>query len=193
MAKRSRSAAEAVQLTPDTFDAPQLPDVTPPQRPEIVQPQAPESPQLSAEPPAAEPSVRQWRANPYPLKMVNLEGYKVQLQESRPQKERAGTEDDPSRPRHKARWEIQIKLGSGTQVEMPSADIRDYIKSHKLDVVNREGEVKQVQLFKWNDQDRAWGMEIDYNTPRASREKAYAVYDEVVKRVAEERGVGRAR
>jgi len=76
---------------------------------------------------------------------------------------------------------------------MPSNDVREFIKSRKLDVVTREGEEKQVQLFKWNDKDRAWGMEIDYNQPNASREKAFGVFNETVRMVADERGIGRAR
>jgi hypothetical protein len=88
---------------------------------------------------------------------------------------------------------MQIKFGSGAQEEMPSDHVRDYLKSHKLDVVTREGEPKQVQLFKWNDKDRAWGMEIDFNNGSASREKALAVFNETVKLVAEERGAGQSR
>ena len=63
----------------------------------------------------------------------------------------------------------------------------------KLDVVTREGEEKQVQLFKWNDKDRAWGMEIDYDHPNASSEKAFEVFNESVTMVADEGGGGRAR
>ena len=172
MAKRAKQAAAAVvDDATGTLTAPQLPDTSPPQRPELVQPQPPESPQLRAEQPAAEQPARQWRANPYPVKTVNLGGYKVQLQESRPEKEVPGAENDPSQPQKKARWEMQIKFGSGAQEEMPSNAVRDYMKSHRLDVVNRAGEDKQVQLFKWNDKDRAWGMEIDYNKPRESPRK----------------------
>jgi hypothetical protein len=194
MAKRAKQAtAAAVDDSTDTVTAPQLPDTAPPQRPELVQPQAPEPPQLAAEPSAAEQPARQWRANPYPVKTVNLDGYKVQLQESRPEKEPTGAESDPAKPRKNTRWEMQIKFGSGSQDEMPSADVRDYIKSHKLDVTTREGKEMQVQLFKWNDENRAWGMEIDFNAPKGSREKAYEVFNEVVDMVAKERGVSRTR
>jgi hypothetical protein len=186
MAKRAKqAAAEAVQLTQDTL--------TPPQLPEILSPQSPEAPQLSAQQAEADLPTRQWRANPFPIRTVNLDGYKVQLQESRPEKERPGSENEPSRPQKKARWEMQIKFGSGAKDEMPSDAVRDFIKSHKLDVVTREGEKKQVQLFQWNDNDRAWGMEIDYNQPKASRDKAQRVFDETVELVAQERGAGRAR
>jgi len=194
MAKRPKQASvEAVDLTTGTLTAPQLPDITPPRRPELVQPNADESPQLGADQPAAEQPARQWRANPFLLKSVNLDAYKLQLQESRPEKEPAGSENDPSQPKKKPRWEMQIKFGSGAQEEMPSNDVPEFIKSHKLDVVTREGEEKQVQLFKWNDKDRAWGMEIDYNQPNASREKAFEVFNEAVRMVADERGVGKAR
>jgi hypothetical protein len=188
MAKRSKSAAEAVELTPAALTAPQLPDITPPQRPELVQPQPPESPQLGAQQP-----VRQWRANPFPVKTVNLGGFKVQLQESRPERAPSGPENDHSQPQKKGRWEMQIKFGSGALEDKPSTDVIEYITSHKLDVTTREGEPKQVQLFKWNDEDRAWGMEIDYNNAGASREKAHAVFNETVKLVAAERGVGQSR
>jgi hypothetical protein len=193
MAKRAKqTTAEAVDPATSTLTAPQLPDVNPPQRPEIVQPQSPESPRVGAEQEAVERPARQWRANPFPIDTVNLEGYKVQLQESRPEKEPAGSEVDAAGPKRKQRWEMQIKFGSGTQEEMPSTEVREFIKSHKLDVTNREGEAKQVQLFKWNDKDRAWGMEIDYDNPRASRGKATEVFKDVVALVAQERGVGRA-
>ena len=102
---------------------------------------------------------------PIPVKTVNLDGYKVQLQESRPEKS-----SSPSREDH---WEMQIKFGTGTRDEMPSDAVREYIKSQKLDVVNKAGEEKQVQLLRWNDRDRAWGMQIDYEQPRVSREKAF--------------------
>jgi hypothetical protein len=185
MAKRvKQAAAEAVQFTPDTL--------TPPQLPEIVSPQSPEAPQLGAQQAEADQPTRQWRANPFPIKTIDLGGYKVQLQESRPEKERSGTENDPARLQKKARWEMQIKFGSGAKDEMPSDAVRDFIKSHKLDVVTRDGEEKQVQLFQWNDKDRAWGMEIDYNQPKGSRDKAHRVFNDTVELVARERGVGRA-
>jgi hypothetical protein len=183
MAKRSKqSAAEAVQLTPETL--------TPPQLAEIVSPPPPEAPKLSSQQADADQPTRQWRANPFPLRTVNLGGYKVQLQESRPEKDRPSTQNNPSLPQKKTRWEMQIKFGSGSKDDMPSDAVRDFIKSHKLDVVTRDGEEKQVQLFAWNDKDRAWGMEIDYNQPKASRDKAHRVFDEVVELVTQERGVG---
>jgi hypothetical protein len=173
MAKRRPSAAEGVPLTDDTLTPPQLTETTPPQRPEIVQPSVPDARQTDSEQPA-----RKWRANPFPVETVNLEGYKVQLQESRPE----------GKP-----WEMQIKFGNGSREEMPSDAVLEFIKSHRLNVVNKAGEPKEVQLFKWNDDDRAWGMRIDFDAPATSRQKAEAVFKETAKLVAEERGVGRPR
>ena len=170
MAKRKPAAAEAVQLAPDAGTAPQLP--------EIVPPQSPEAPSSAAQQPEAGQPPRQWRANPYPIKTVNLDGYKLQLQESR-------HEGQP--------WQMQIKFGSGGKDEMPSDAVRDFIKSHKLDVVTKGGEAKQIQLFHWNDKDRAWGMAIDFNAPATSRQKAAEVFKKTVELIAEERGVSQQR
>jgi hypothetical protein len=177
MAKRSKSAAEAVQLTPDTLTSPQLPDITPPQRPEIVEPLAPESPQLGAEQPAAEQPARQWRANPFPINTVNLDGYKVQLQESRP----------AEKP-----WQMQIKFGDGSRQDMPSDAVREFIKSQRLKVTTKEGQEKEYQ-FHWNDVDRAWGITIASGANAATRDKAHRVFNEAVELVAQERGAGRER
>jgi hypothetical protein len=57
------------------------------------------------EQPAAEAPARQWRADPFPLKTVNLDGYRIELQESR--KSEQG-------------WQLQIKFGSGARDDMAS-------------------------------------------------------------------------
>jgi len=162
MAKRNQAAAEAVQITPTQEAAPQAL--------EIVQP--------PAEQPAAEQPQQQFRANPFPIRTTNLDGYKVVLQERRPDKQS---------------WQMQIKFGEGSKDDMPSDAVRDLIKSHRLQVETKEGEKKEVQLFHWNDDDRAWGMRIDFKAPATSRQKAEEVYKEVVNLVAQERGVGRER
>jgi hypothetical protein len=64
---------------------------------------------------------------------------------------------------------------------------RQFIKSHKTEVATRDGEKKEVQLFHWNPDDRAWGMRIDHQDPETSRKVAKRIFDEVVRRVAEER------
>jgi hypothetical protein len=177
MAKRSNQAtAEAADLTNNAVTAPQLS--------EVVSPRPPESPQVGTEQPAVEQTTRKFRANPFPVKTENLGGYKVQLQESRPERKPG---DKP------APWEMQIKFGDGSREDMPPDFIRDYVKSHKLDVVTKAGEAMQVQLFQWNDRDRAWGMTIDYNAPKTSRNKAEQVFEDVVRMIAEDRGVGQQR
>lgn len=163
MAKRKQVVEEAAAEFTPTQEAP---------------PQAAAAATAVLERPAGEPPARQFRADPFTLKTVNLEGYKVQLQESR--KSDAG-------------WQMQIKFGSGSRDDMPSDAVLDFIKSQKLAVTTRAGEEKEVQMFHWNDNDRAWGMKIDYDAPATSREKAYRVFNEAVELAAEERGAGRER
>ena len=128
-------------------------------------------------------SARPLLADPFTFKTVNAGGTKLHFQHSR----QAG--------------EFQIRFGEGTRDEMPSAAVRDFIKSHKVDVVTRDGDEKQVQLFHWNDNDRA-GERAYHSNPTLrtrrrlplgrARQTAKAVFDDVVKLVAEERGTGQA-
>ncbi len=143
-----------------------------------------------AERPQDEPAARQWRANPYPVKTVNVDGYKVQLQESRPDKESRVDQDKPTRDE---RWQMQIKFGSGDKQDEPSPEVLDFIKSHTKTVTTKEGQETQVQLFHWNKRDQAWGMEIEFGNGAAAREKAREVFDGVVELIREERGAGRER
>jgi hypothetical protein len=161
MARRKQATAEAVQVTPT----------------EVAAPQAAEIEQTAPDQSDGEAPARQYRPNPYPIKTANLDGYKVQLQESRPE----------GKP-----WQMQIKFGDGSLDNRPSDAVVDFIKSHKVTVETQEGP-KEVNQFRWNDQDRAWAMRIDYDAPATSRQKAERVFDAVVEMVAEERGVGRAR
>jgi hypothetical protein len=116
-----------------------------------------------------EPPARLLTPDPFTLKTVNAGGQKVQFQHSRQSKE------------------FQIRFGDGSKEDMPSDAVRDYIKSHKVEVENREGEKREVQRFHWNEDDRAWGMRIDRNDPETSRQIAKRVYDQVVEMVTEER------
>ncbi len=130
------------------------------------------------EPPQAEQPARQWRVDPFPIDTVNLGDQKVQLQESR--KSGAG-------------WQMQIKFGSGAKEEMPSDAVLEFMKSHKVNITTKAREEKEVQMFHWNDKDRAWGAKIDFDKPATSRQKAEQVFKQVVSLVAEERGAGRQR
>ena len=159
MARRKQAAAEAAEMTPNEAAATPIPP-TPPTAAEDV-PTSPKAPE------------RQWRANPFPIKTVNLDGYKLQLQESRP-------EQGP--------WQMQIKFGSGGREDMPPAEVLDFVKSLRKTVKNREGEEKEVQAYHFNQQDRAWGNSIEFDQPNTSREAAKKDFDEVVKRVAAARG-----
>jgi hypothetical protein len=169
MARHKTAAAEAIPTeelaTQESATAPALAELTQPEQP-----------------------ARQWRTNPYPIKTVNLDGYKVQLQESRPNREDRADKEKLLRD---DRWQMQIKFGEGTKQDEPSAAVREFIKSHVKPVTTREGKETQVQLFHWNERDRAWGMEIDFKAPATSRQKAEEVYKDVVNLVAQERGVGR--
>jgi hypothetical protein len=141
-----------------------------------------------AEPAQDESAARQWRANPFPLKTVNLDGYKVQLQESRPDRESRADKGKPSRDE---RWQMQIRFGDGGKQDEPSAAVLEFIKSQTKTVTTREGKETEVQLFHWNERDRAWGMEIEFGKGAESREKTRDVFNRVVELVAEERGAGR--
>ncbi len=154
MAKRTSAAAEAVQPTRAEEAAPPLP---------------------AAEQPKSEPPQRALLADPFPIKTVNLDGYKVQLQHSRQANE------------------MQIRFGDGTEKDKPSDEIRDFVKSHKVEIETKTGEKKEVQLFHWNKDDRAWGMRIDRDRPATARQKAEQMFEDVVKLVAQERGAGQQR
>jgi hypothetical protein len=162
MPRRKQSAAAAAELTPET--------PAPPQLPEVVTPPSPESPKLAPEQPRADRPSRPLLADPFPFKTANVGGGKLHLQHSR----QAG--------------EMQIRFGDGSRQEMPSDTVREFIKSHKIKVETKDGE-KDVQIFHWNDHDRAWGMRIDRENPETSKQTARKVFDEVVKFVAKERGV----
>ena len=169
---RRKALAEAIQTVPTEETAMQQPATA----------------TAVAEPAQDEPPARQWRANPYPIKTVNVDGYKIQLQESRPDKE---TRVDKDKPTRDERWQMQIKFGSGDKQDEPSAKVLDFIKSHTKTVTTREGKETQVKLFHWNERDRAWGVEIEFGNGAVSREKAREVFDGVVERIREERGAGR--
>lgn len=140
--------------------------------------ETPAEPVVSAQPEAApEPEQRKW-SNPFPRETVNLDGYKIRLQESR------GGEQG---------WQAQIKFGEGGENDKPSAEVLDYLKSRKVTVTTKDGETRDIQQFRWNRQDAAWGMRIDFNEPAASRKTAEQVFEKVVEMVARERGVGRER
>jgi hypothetical protein len=150
MATRTKpTAAAAVDL--DTLSAPPTRDVESP-RPS-------ESQQVATDQPA-----RKFQADPFPVKVVNLDGYKVQLQENRQSRQ------------------MQIKFGDGSLSDKPSDAIREFIKAPD----GPDG-IK----FHWKDEDRAWGTRIDPEAPATSRQNAERVFKEVVRRVAEEKGVGR--
>jgi hypothetical protein len=169
---RRKAAAEASQTV--TTDEPAIQETT--------------TATAVAAQPHDEPPARQWRANPYPIKTVNVDGYKVQLQESRPDKESRVDQDKPSRDE---RWQMQIKFGSGDKQDEPSAEVLDFIKSQRKTVTTREGQETQVQLFHWNKRDQAWGTEIEFGKGGAAREMAREVFDAVVELVAKARGAGR--
>jgi hypothetical protein len=148
-----------------------------------------EPPAQEALPPAAtsalpeEPPARQYRDNPYPIKTVNLsDGYKIRLQEYRPDKE--------SHPNE--RWQMQIKFGGGGLEDRPSDAVIDFLKSHKIKVETREGP-REINQFRWNDEHRAWGMAIDYDMPATSRRQAEKIFEQAVDLAAQERGVSRER
>lgn len=161
MPRRKQSAAAAAELSPETL--------TPPQSPEVVPPASPESPKPVSEQSKAEQPVRALLVDPFPFKTANVGGGKLHLQHSR----QAG--------------EMQIRFGDGSRQEMPSDAVREFIKSHKVKVETKDGE-KEVQLFHWNDHDRAWGMRLDRENPERSKQTARKIFDEVVKFVAAERG-----
>jgi len=143
MARRKQATAEAVQLTPVEEPTPQVAETNN---------SAPEQPP------------RKFTADPFPIKTVNLDGYKVQLQENRQSRQ------------------MQIKFGDGSLNDKPSDAVREFVKAP---------EGPDGIRFHWKDEDRAWGTRVDPEAPATSRDKAKRVFNEVVKRVAEEKGIGR--
>jgi len=109
-------------------------------------------------------------AHPFIVKNANLGGSKVHLQFSRQANE------------------IQIRFGADSNQDMLSDAIHDLIKSHKVEAENGT----EVNLFHWNENDRAWGMRMDRMSPATSRQKAAQVFAEVNKLVADEHGTGPA-
>jgi hypothetical protein len=84
---------------------------------------------------------------------------------------------------------------------MPPQAALDFIKSHKITVGTANGET-EVNLFRWNEQDRAWGMQIPYDRDatkeanaearEAARQTAKGVFDQVVEIVRTKRKEERA-
>jgi hypothetical protein len=161
MPRRKQAAAQSAQFTPETPASPQLPEAIPPA--------PPESPSMAPEQPRADQPPKPLLADPFPFKTVNVGGGQLHLQHSR----QSG--------------EYQIRFGDGSRQQMPSGGTRDFIKSHKIKVETKDGE-KEVQIFHWNDHDRAWGMRLDRENPETSKQAARNIFAEVVKFVAAERG-----
>ncbi len=141
-------------------------EVTPVDSP--ATPPATEATATTQEQTASEQPERKLLPDPFALLTKNVGGVKMHFQHSR----QAG--------------EFQIRFGDGTEKDKPSDDVRAFIKSHKIEVESKDGAKKEVQLFHWNDTDRAWGMRIDRDDPETSRQTAKRVYDETVKLVAQE-------
>jgi hypothetical protein len=170
MAKRKPAIAAETTHSPDT--------ITSPQPPEIAAVLPPDPPQLVSEQSRAEQQPRPLLADPFAFKTVNLGGYKVHFQHSRQARE------------------FQIRFGDGSRNDMPSDAVRDFIKSHKVQVETANGPA-EVNLFRWNENDRAWGMQIPFDRAapeeenksarETARQTAKNIFEEVVKLVGEER------
>jgi hypothetical protein len=169
MAKRKQAAAATDDFTPPSS----------PQSPEITTPPAPESPASADVSPQAARNPRPLTPDPFAFKTVNLDGYKIHFQHSR----QSG--------------EFQIRFGDGSLDDMPPEVIRNFVKAKKIEVENKDGEKKEVQLFHWNVDDSAWGMRIPFNRDASDQENkiaadtaritAKAFFEEVVKVVAKDR------
>ena len=133
--------------------------------------------------PEPKPAARDEAEKPFVFKTVNAGGTKIHLQHSQ---------------KHK---EFQIRFGGGGEQDKPSDAVRDYLKSHRKAIVTKDGQEKDVQLFQWNNEDRAWGMRIPYDWKAKdevnhriredARDNAKAIFDQVVKLTEKEReGLG---
>jgi hypothetical protein len=78
--------------------------------------------------------------------------------------------------------------GTDSERDKPSEQVRDFIKSHKATVQTRDGE-REVQLFHWNGNDRAWGMRLDRDRPETTRQQARRIFEDVIGLLAVERGI----
>jgi hypothetical protein len=121
------------------------------------------SPSAERQAPDAE---KRFAPDPFPLTTKNLDGYRLRLQQSR-------------------RFnQMQIKFGEGKLDDKPAQELIDFVKAP-------DGE--DGPKFHWNNTDRAWGMRIDMNNPKTSREIAERVFDQVVERLRVEHGAALAR
>jgi hypothetical protein len=165
MARRKTAAAEAIPTETTEFQA-----------------AASDTAVALAEPASAAQRPRQ---DNFVFKTVNVEGSKIQFQDSR----HAGQA-----------WEFQIRFGDGSKDDMPSAAVLEFIKSHKITVETKNGPA-EVNLFRWNDGDRAWGMRIPYDSKatedqnkdarEAARQTAKGVFDGVVEIIRDEQRAAR--
>jgi hypothetical protein len=107
-----------------------------------IEESAPEAAAAVMEAPNEERPTRQWRENPFPIDTVNLGGYKIVLQESRPDKESRKDRDKPS---FDEQWQMQIRFGSGGKDDMPPEKVLDYLKSLTKTVTTKEGEENEPE------------------------------------------------
>ena len=147
--------------------------------PGIAEP-VPQSRESASESRRERVEVHHEESKPFVFKTVNAGGTKLHVQHSWKAKE------------------FQIKFGDGGEKDKPSPAVLDYLKSHRKAIVTRDGQEKDVQLFQWNKDDRAWGMSIPYDWKakdevnqqirEEARENAKAVFEKVVELVGREHG-----
>ena len=122
------------------------------------------------------------------IKTVDLEGYKITLQQK---PKRFDEKTQKMYPR-----QMQIKFGDGSPQSKPSDDVIDAIKSYKVSIDTPEGP-KERQMFHFDGEQRAWGISLSYKdndeASKSARVQAEIVYDQVVKMVAQEIGAGQNR
>lgn len=122
------------------------------------------------------------------IKTVDLDGYKITLQQK---PKRFDEKAQKMYPR-----QMQIKFGDGSLQAKPSDDVIDAIKSYKVSIDTPEGP-KERQMFHFDGEERAWGISLSYKdndeASKAARVQAEKVYDQVVKMVAQEIGAGQTR
>jgi hypothetical protein len=111
--------------------------------------------------------VGQHLPDPFVIKTVDLDGYKVRLQQSR------------------RSTQVQIKLGDGGPEDQPSERVRAILTVPEGPHGNR--------LFNYNSKDNAWAMRLSKHDRASSYHKAERVFADVVKIIASERGPGATR
>lgn len=112
-------------------------------------------------------NINQQLKDPFVIKLIDFDGYRVRLQQSRRSNQ------------------MQIKFGDGAPEDQPPEKI--------LQLITTPDGPHGRKLFHWNSKDRAWSTRIVTAMRSETRWRVEQIFDEVVRSVAEGKGIGPAR